>query len=195
MIPGLKSFESLVFLLAIILWILTEYIGITIIPYLRRHGTEIKKEDKGSRLLLSLSMYISVIVAFYFTFHDIVPLSTWTFYLGILLMILGIFIRQWSIAVLGVFFSVDVGIQKGQEVVKRGPYKLVRHLSYTGLLLTLIGIGLALQSWAAVIIMVLGFSLTFGYRIHIEEKLLISKLNGEYIKYMAKTKRLIPYIF
>jgi protein-S-isoprenylcysteine O-methyltransferase Ste14 len=52
-----------------------------------------------------------------------------------------------------------------------------------------------LQSWAAVIIMVLGFSLTFGYRIHIEEKLLISKLNGEYIKYMAKTKRLIPYIF
>jgi protein-S-isoprenylcysteine O-methyltransferase Ste14 len=43
---------------------------------------------------------------------------------GYPLTILGIFIRQWSIAVLGVFFSVDVGIQKGQEVVKRGPYKL-----------------------------------------------------------------------
>ncbi len=64
----------------------------------------------------------------------------------IILMIIGIFIRQWSINELGVFFSVDVGTQKGQKVVQKGPYKLVRHPSYTGLLLTLIGIGLALQS-------------------------------------------------
>ena len=79
--------------------------------------------------------------------------------------------------------------------MNKGPYKLVRHPSYTGLLVTLIGIGLALQSLAAVIIIILVFSLTFGYRINVEEKLLISKLNGEYIQYMAKTKRLIPYIF
>ncbi len=194
MIPGLKSFESLVFLLAIILWILSEYVGASIIPYLRRHGTKIKKEDKGSRLLLSLGMYISVIIAFYFAFRNIAPIPSWTFYPGIFLMILGIIIRQWSIAELGRFFSVNVGTQKGQKVVKNGPYKLIRHPSYTGLLLTLIGIGLALQSWGAVIILILVFGCTFGYRIHIEEKLLISELNGEYIQYMKKTKRLIPYI-
>lgn len=195
MIPSLKSFESTVFLLAIILWILSEYVGAAIIPNLRRHGTKIRKQDRGSRLLLSLSTYISVIVAFYFSFHNIGLLLTWTFYPGIFLMILGIFIRQWSIRELGVFFSVQVGIQKGQKVVKKGPYKLIRHPSYTGLLLTLIGIGLALQSLVAVIIMILVFSITFGYRIHIEEKLLISELNGEYVTYMAETKRLIPYIF
>jgi protein-S-isoprenylcysteine O-methyltransferase Ste14 len=195
MLPGLKSFESTVFLLAIILWILSEYFGASIIPYLRRHGTKIHKEDSGSRLLLSFGMYFSVIIAFYFTFHNIALLPEWTFYPGIILMILGIFIRQWSIRVLGVFFSVDVGIQKGQKVIQNGPYKLVRHPSYTGLLLTLIGIGLALQSLGAVIIIILVFSVTFGYRIHVEEKLLISKLNGEYIQYMARTKRLIPYIF
>ena len=109
-------------------------------------------------------------------------------------MILGIVIRQWSIVELGRFFSVNVGTQKGQKVVKNGPYKLVRHPSYTGLLLTLIGIGLALLSWGAVIILILVFGCTFGYRIHIEEKLLISEFNGEYIQYMKKTKRLIPYI-
>ena len=155
--------------------------GASIIPYLRRHGTKIKKEDKGSRLLLSLGMYISVIVAFYFAFRNIAALPSWTFYPGIFLMILGIIIRQWSIAELGRFFSVNVGTQKGQKVVKNGPYKLIRHLSYTGLLLTLIGIGLALQSWGAVIILILVFGCTFGYRIHIEEKLLISELNGELI--------------
>ena len=69
MLPGVKSFESIVFLVAIILWILSEYVGSAIIPYLRRHGTKIKKEDRGSRLLLSVGMYISIIVAFYFTFN------------------------------------------------------------------------------------------------------------------------------
>lgn len=194
MLPGLKSFESIVFLIAIILWILSEYLGASIIPYIRRHGTKINKEDRGSRLLLSFGMYISVIIAFYFTYNNIALLPTWTFYPGIFLMIVGIFIRQWSIMELGVFFSVDVGIQKGQKVIQKGPYKLVRHPSYTGLLLTLIGIGLALQSLGAIIIIVLIFSLTFGYRIHVEEKLLIAELNGDYIKYMARTKRLIPYI-
>jgi uncharacterized protein YacL len=97
MIPGLKSFESTIFLLAIILWILSEYIGASIIPYLRRHGSKIKKEDKGSRLLLSLGLYISVIIAFYFAFNNIGALPSWTFYSGIFLIILGIFIRQWSI--------------------------------------------------------------------------------------------------
>jgi protein-S-isoprenylcysteine O-methyltransferase Ste14 len=194
MLPGIKSIESLVFLLAIILWIISEYVGAGIIPYLRRHGSKIKKEDRGSRLLLALGMYISVVVAFYFAFRNIAPLSIWTFYLGIFLMILGIVIRQWSIAVLGRFFSGTVGTQKGQKVVKNGPYKLVRHPSYTGLLLTLVGIGLALQSWGAVIIIILGFICGFGYRIHIEEKLLVSELGDEYIQYMKKTKRLIPYI-
>ncbi len=194
MMPGLNSFESTIFLLAIILWIISEYVGAAIIPSLRRHGTKIKEDDKGSRLLLSVGLYISVIIAFYFAFHNIVILPTWTFYIGLILMVFGIIIRQWSITLLGRFFSVNVGTQKGQKVVKKGPYKLVRHPSYTGLLLTIIGIGLGLQSLGAVIIMILGFSLTFGYRIHIEEKLLISKFNGEYVQYMKKTKRLIPYI-
>ncbi|MGB7969045.1 MAG: isoprenylcysteine carboxylmethyltransferase family protein [Methanobacterium sp.] len=194
MIPSLKSFESTIFLLAILLWILSEYVGAAIIPKLHRHGIKIKKKDRGSRLLLSLGMYVSVIVALYLSYNNIGLLPTWIFYPGIFLIILGIFIRQWSIRELGVFFSVYVGTQKGQKVVKKGPYKLVRHPSYTGLLLTLIGIGLGLQSLAAVIIIILVFSLTFGYRIHVEEKLLISELNGEYIQYMTKTKRLIPYI-
>jgi protein-S-isoprenylcysteine O-methyltransferase Ste14 len=96
--------------------------------------------------------------------------------------------------VLGNFFSLDVGTQKGQKVVKNGPYKLVRHPSYTGLLLTVVGIGLALQSWEGVIVIILGFGFGFGYRIHVEEKLLVSKLGDEYIEYMKETKRLIPYI-
>ncbi len=194
MLPGIKSFESLLFFVAIILWVISEYVGASIIPYLRRHGAKIKKKDRGSRLLLSFGMFISVLIGFYFASRNIAPLPIWTFYPGIFLMILGIIIRQWSIAVLGRFFSGTVGTQSGQKVVKNGPYRLVRHPSYTGLLLTLIGIGLALQSWEATIIIVLVFACTFGYRIHIEEKLLISELGDEYIQYMKKIRRIIPYV-
>jgi protein-S-isoprenylcysteine O-methyltransferase Ste14 len=194
MLPGLKSFESILFLFAIFLWILSEYVGAFLIPYIRRHGTKIKKEDRQSRIILTLGIYIPTLIAFYFAFRNIAVLPSWTFYPGIFLILFGIFIRQWSIAVLGRFFSQYVGIQKGQKVVKNGPYKLVRHPSYTGLLLTLIGIGLALQSWGAVIVMILGFGFGFGYRIHIEEKILIAELGDEYIQYMKNTKRLIPYI-
>jgi len=195
MMPGLNSFESTLFLLAIISWIVSEYVGANIIPYFRRHGAKVNKEDKLSRLLLASTMYISVFVAFYFTFINITLMPSWTFYPGIFLMILGVIIRQWSIAVLGSFFSLAVGTQKGQKVVKNGPYKLVRHPSYTGLLLTMVGIGLALQSWVAVIVIILGFGFGLGYRIHVEEKLLVSKLGDEYIEYMNETKRLIPYMF
>ena len=52
MMPGLNSFESTIFLLAIILWIISEYVGAAIIPSLRRHGTKIKENDKGSSLVI-----------------------------------------------------------------------------------------------------------------------------------------------
>jgi protein-S-isoprenylcysteine O-methyltransferase Ste14 len=95
---------------------------------------------------------------------------------------------------LGRFFSGTVSTQEGQKVVENGPYKYIHHSSYTGALIILIGIGLALQSWGAVIILVFLFSLGYGYRIHVEEKVLISKLGDPYIEYKKRTKRLIPYI-
>jgi len=80
-------------------------------------------------------------------------------------MILGIIIRQWSISVLGRFFSSTVAIQEGQKVVDKGPYKLIRHPGYTGYLITLIGLGLAWQSWGGVIAILLVTGCILTYRI------------------------------
>ncbi len=79
-------------------------------------------------------------------------------------------------------------------MINNGPYQLVRYLSYTGLFLTLVGLGLAVQSWGAILVFLLVFSCALAYRIHIEEKVLISNLGNDYIEYMKKTKRIIPYI-
>jgi protein-S-isoprenylcysteine O-methyltransferase Ste14 len=186
--------EALIFQIVLTLWILSEIVGGTLIPYIRRGGTVLNRKDRGSGLFIFFIIFLSIITAILFAGAGIAMLPSWFFYPGIIVMILGIIFRQWSIAVLGRFFSGTVSTQEGQKVVENGPYKYIRHPSYTGALLILIGIGLALQSWGAVITLVFLFSLAYGYRIHIEEKVLIKELGDPYVEYKKRTKRIIPYI-
>ncbi len=189
-----SSVAASVFYPVLWLWLLSEVVGAGTIPRLRRHGTRIERNDKGSHLLIFISIFMSIVITFSFATSGIAMLPNWVFYPGIVLMVFGIVFRQWSITVLGRFFSTMVGVQKGQKVVDKGPYRLVRHPAYTRGLLTLVGLGLALQSWGAVLLLALIFSLTFGYRIYVEERVLVSELGDEYVKYTKWTKRLIPYI-
>ena len=189
-----SNIAASVFYLVYFLLFMSEVVGGTILPRLHRRGTRIKEKDKGSSLLISMSIFVSIVIAFSFVFSGIAMLPSWVFYPGIVLMVLGIVLRQWSIAVLGRFFSGTVGVQEGQKVVDTGPYRLVRHPGYTGGLLILAGLGLALQSWGAVLLLLLIIGPAYGYRIYVEERVLVSELGDEYVKYTKRTKRLIPYI-
>ena len=183
-----------IFLVVYALWLFSELVIGGIIPRSRRRGAPIRYEDKSSRPLIALSTFLSLTISFLFASSGIAVLPSWAFYLGIGLMIAGILLRQWSIAVLGRYFSRTVGVQDGQAVVDRGPYRLVRHPAYTGSLLTIVGLGLVLQSWGAVLVLIAFFGVAFGYRIHVEEGVLTSKLGDEYVAYAKRTKRLIPYV-
>ena len=57
-----------------------------------------------------------------------------------------------------------------------------------------IGLGLAVQSWGALLVLLSVFSLSFGYRMRVEEKALLSELGEDYANYMKRTKRIIPYL-
>jgi protein-S-isoprenylcysteine O-methyltransferase Ste14 len=176
------------------LWILSEVAGGGIIPHLRRRGSKIERRDRGSQFLIIGSIFLSIVVAFNFAGSGIALLPGFISYIGTGLILAGIALRQWSIAVLGSFFSPTVGIQKGQRVVNRGPYRLVRHPSYSGAFLIIAGIGLALRSWGAVLVILLITGLAYGYRIRMEERVLVSELGDEYVRYRKTTKMLIPYI-
>jgi protein-S-isoprenylcysteine O-methyltransferase Ste14 len=188
------TIAAAIFYIIYALWLFSELIIGGIIPRSRRRGAPIIYEDKSSHSLIMLSMFLSLMIAFLFASFGIASLPTGAFYLGICLMITGILLRQWSIAVLGRYFSRTVGVQEGQTVVDRGPYRLVRHPAYTGSLLTMVGLGFVLQSWGAVIVLIAFFGVAFGYRIHVEEAVLTSKLGDEYVAYAKRTKRLIPYV-
>ncbi len=79
--------------------------------------------------------------------------------------------------------------------MERGPFRFVRHPMYTGLILVYLGIGLAVQSWAAVVLTSLAATMLPAYRISVEEKALISEFGELYISYSKRVKRLIPFIY
>ncbi|MGZ4851985.1 MAG: methyltransferase family protein [Halobacteriota archaeon] len=190
-----SSTAALLFSAVIILWILSEVIGAGMLPYLRRGGrASTSRRERGSGLLIYAGVIVYFIIAFSFAANNIATLPSWICYLGIIVMVLGIAVRQWAIAVLGRFFSRTVEVQEKQTVVETGPYRYVRHPSYTGALIFFVGVGLALQSWGAVLVLLPIFAVVYGYRMHVEEQLLMKQLGDAYVSYAHRTKRLIPSV-
>jgi protein-S-isoprenylcysteine O-methyltransferase Ste14 len=117
------------------------------------------------------------------------------FVVGLVLMVVGIFVRQWAIFTLGRFFTADVRVHPGQTVVERGPYRWVRHPSYSGLLIFFVGLGLALSDWLSVIVLAVLPAAGLLVRIYSEERALHAALGDDYRRYAATHRRLFPGIW
>ena len=116
----------------------------------------------------------------------IVLLSIWLF---------GLLLRIWSIYTLGSFFTVNVAIHKGHQLIASGPYALVRHPSYTGLLLELLALSLTYQHFISIALIMIPSFLVLMRRVRMEEKILEAHLGDEYRSYQQQTYFLLPYLF
>ena len=93
------------------------------------------------------------------------------------------------------FFTVDVTIERDHELVERGPFGIVRHPSYTGVLLAFVGLGLSLGNWAALLVILIPIGAAFVHRMNVEEDALSRALGPRYAEYIKRTKRLVPFIY
>jgi protein-S-isoprenylcysteine O-methyltransferase Ste14 len=118
-----------------------------------------------------------------------------TFGLGIVLVLAGAGLRDWAIVTLGRFFRREVTIAPGQRLVRRGPYRVLRHPSYTGLILVCAGYGLAFGSWVAAAVALLVMAVGLLPRIRVEERALAGEFGAEYADYARSTARLVPGIW
>jgi protein-S-isoprenylcysteine O-methyltransferase len=107
----------------------------------------------------------------------------------------GAALRVWSVATLGRYFTYVVQVSPDQKVVDTGPYRLIRHPSYSGALLMGAGIGLAMRSAYAPLVIVATSLLAYLIRIFVEERALVEGIGQPYRDYMARTKRLIPHVW
>lgn len=106
----------------------------------------------------------------------------------------GIVLRQWAIRSLGPYFLCRVLVQPGQTVVSSGPYRWVRHPSYTGLWLEMVGVGLTTGNAAGIATCAVMPLISITGRINGEERELIANLPG-YREYIQGRPRLVPYIW
>jgi protein-S-isoprenylcysteine O-methyltransferase Ste14 len=114
---------------------------------------------------------------------------------GAVLFVVGLIFRWWAIVTLGRFFTVDVTIEKDHELVERGPFRWVRHPSYTGVLLAFVGWALTLGNWAAILVVLVPIFVAFVIRMNVEEEALQRALGDQYAAYMRRTKRLVPGLY
>jgi protein-S-isoprenylcysteine O-methyltransferase Ste14 len=117
------------------------------------------------------------------------------FFIGVALMIAGSLLRRHCFRQLGASFTGDVRASSEQMVVTSGAYSLLRHPSYTAAIILNTGIGLALGSWASVIVLVVVSFAVYGYRISVEERALVAAIGEPYEQFMNTRKRLIPFIY
>lgn len=142
-----------------------------------------------------LNIPLGLFVVLFLGYTQIGPLPDWSFYLGLIVAILGNVLVSWGYWTLGRYFSGELVIYHDHKLVDWGPYRFVRHPVYSGIFLEFIGGGFAVQSWAAVVSLVIMYGLLFRYRIAAEEELLISQFGEKYNSYSKRVKRLIPFIY
>ena len=154
--------------------------------------------DRGSHRLLWAVIVGSIIAAHLAALSNVgprlIPSLLWHWF-GAGLFAAGTALRWWSIVHLGRFFSVEVAIAHDHKVVDTGPYRVVRHPSYTGLLLQCAGLGIVLGTALSLFVIIVPTFLVLSRRIRVEEKALLANFGEDYAAYTRHTKRLLPGIF
>lgn len=191
---GLSQHE-MILLPLIGLWLLSEFLiwFFTSSPHARAANQ--RSGDKGSYLVLMLGFALSV--ALCMALKTITPwmLPDAFFWIGLVCMVGGIALRSTAVWTLKKAFSLSVTIRSGQSIIQNGPYHLLRHPAYTGTILSLLGFAFAMRPTLAPLAVLLICAAIYGYRITIEERLLLQQFGEEYRQYSGKTWRLIPWVW
>ncbi len=168
------------------------------LAFTRHSRTQAVSKDHRSLFLLwtmtLVSLWLGIQMIWLFPWAA-VPYPSGFYFLGFILFLAGLALRWYSIGYLGRYFTVDVSISAGHKLVDSGPYRYVRHPSYTGSLLTFVGLGFCFGNWLTLLFLTVPIIGAFRWRIRIEESALIEALGEDYRAYMQRTKRLIPFVY
>jgi protein-S-isoprenylcysteine O-methyltransferase Ste14 len=154
-----------------------------------------ERADRFSMLAIVIGITAGIFAAFYgahVTETRIVAPGTLLVGLGIVLIWAGVAFRLWSVRTLGRFFRVTVTTQEDHRLIDTGPYRRLSNPSYTGAMITMAGIGLAMGNWASLIGILLFAGLGFAWRIRVEEQSLRARFGADFDAYRKARWALIP---
>ena len=156
------------------------------------------RQDRGTRLIVALAVYLGIAAALAIAKVPglrVYANNWWTLGLGVAIVLAGALLRAWAILSLGRYFRREVTIEPGQRIVRRGPYRVLRHPSYAGIFLILAGFGLAFGSWVSAAIALLIVFVGMLPRIRVEERALAQAFGADYTDYANSTARVLPHVW
>ncbi len=168
--------------------------------FTRRAGARTASRDRKSLLLLWVVIFASVFFAISAAYSwPWARMSTSYRYvvrwIGLFIFVAGLALRWYAIGYLGKFFTVNVAIHSDHRLIESGPYRHIRHPSYTGALIAFIGLGLSFGNWISLAIFTIPILIAFLVRIQIEERALAEAIGQPYREYQKRTRRLVPFVY
>lgn len=160
----------------------------------RFQSDNITRKDRLSLLIFWLFIPLGITAAFMTASYE-----TWQLteiiraVIGVVIALSGLLIRWIAIRQLQKQFTVNVVLVDAPQLITSGLYQYVRHPAYLGLWLFAFGLGLAMNSWVSLLIIVTAFTLAIYYRIYIEESLLQKAFGTSYGIYRKQTPKLFPF--
>lgn len=154
------------------------------------------RKDQGSMMFIWVMITLGFTSGFFLAKHDSWhPVNSLITGIGLMLILSGIIVRWLAIIQLGKSFTVDVAITAFAKLKTDGLYKKIRHPSYFGLLLIIIGFSVTMNSIYSFLVFVIPVGCAVIYRISVEEKVLLNEFGNDYLNYRSNTKKLIPGIY
>ena len=158
-----------------------------------------RQESDGSRLLHVVPLVLAALllwpdhVGVAALDRPIGAWSPWRFWCGALITAVGLVFSVWARRQLGRNWSATVTVKQDHELVETGPYRLVRHPIYTGLLLGFIGSALARGAWSGVLAVVIVIAALWR-KLRLEERWMQDQFGDRYVAYRQRVAALIPFL-
>jgi protein-S-isoprenylcysteine O-methyltransferase Ste14 len=151
--------------------------------------------EKRSLPIILISLLLTMVVSSYAVYSEVMLVSEWLSWIGLSIYASGVWLRWWGILSLGKYFSREIIVSEGMQLVSHGPYRILRHPLYTGLFFCSIGIPLAIGTYVGIVFGCVLVLPALLYRIYLEEKNMLSILGPLYDNWSQSRWRLIPYIY
>lgn len=178
----------------LLLWVGYEFL-------LRRHSDAATAEWKGgkadrrSTVLLLVSYGLAVVLLIVLGAAGIGTVPVPVRWIGVAMIVAGLAVRGWGMAVLGRYYTRTLRVLGGQHVVQDGPYRFIRHPGYAGSLLVWTGYCLGVGNWITFLAVAALMALAYSWRIRSEERMLAEHFGEVYRQYQRRTSRLLPRLY
>jgi protein-S-isoprenylcysteine O-methyltransferase Ste14 len=113
-------------------------------------------------------------------------------FVGVLLTLFGVGYAIWARVHLGRNWSPIPNVKENHELITSGPYRLVRHPIYTGIMMATLGTGFVIPLWLVVFVIM---TAVFVWRVVVEENLMTKQFPNQYPEYKKRTWAFVPYVW